>query len=299
MRVLGRLLGALGALAVASGAIAQSSTPTGQPARYTGPLFDAHLHYNDEAREPYPIVDVLGRMQRAGVRAIIANSRPNDGTRQLAAAHEQARAAGVSVVPFVRLYRSRADYQRWFADASIHEMVLRELQRGTGAGPYRGLGEFHLYDSLNADGPVARELMRLAEQRKIAVLAHCDDVAIEKLFAHAPGAVVIWAHTGIGGVPVGRVRELLARHPRLYGELSYRPGLVDERGQLAAAWRELILAHPDRFLAGSDTWINERWDRYESLMDDYRRWLGGLPADVARRIGWSNGARLFGLNESE
>lgn len=299
MTAFSRLLGALGAFAVAGWVAAQPSTPPAPPDRYTGPLFDAHLHYNDEARGPHPLADVLGRMQRAGVRAIIANSRPNDGTQQLAAAREQARAAGVMVVPFVRLYRNRDDYRRWFADPSIHEMVLLELQRGTAAGPYRGLGEFHLYDSADADGPVARELMRLAEQRRLVVLAHCDDAAIEKLYAHAPRAVIIWAHTGIGGVPVERVRELLARHPTLYGELSYRPGLLAEGGALAAEWRELMMAHPDRFLAGSDTWVNGRWGHYESLMDDYRRWLGGLPADVARRIGWRNGARLFGLNEPE
>ena len=54
----------------------------------------------------------------------------------------------------------------------------------TAAGPYRGLGEFHLCDSANADGPVARELMALAEQQALAVLAHVDDVAIYRLMAH-------------------------------------------------------------------------------------------------------------------
>ncbi|HWH83680.1 MAG TPA: amidohydrolase, partial [Burkholderiaceae bacterium] len=44
---------------------------------YAGPLFDAHLHYNVEARAVFPIDDVLARMQRSGVRAIVANSRPN------------------------------------------------------------------------------------------------------------------------------------------------------------------------------------------------------------------------------
>ena len=55
---------------------------------YAGPLFDTHLHYNEEAVGPYPLADVLGRMQRSGVRAIVANSRPNDGTRALASALE-------------------------------------------------------------------------------------------------------------------------------------------------------------------------------------------------------------------
>jgi hypothetical protein len=99
--------------------------PRTGPAVYAGPLFDAHLHYNDEAVERYPIADVLGRMQRSGVRAIVANSRPNDGTKALAAAREPTRRAGVTVVPFVRLYRNRADYSGWHADPTIVDMVLR------------------------------------------------------------------------------------------------------------------------------------------------------------------------------
>jgi predicted TIM-barrel fold metal-dependent hydrolase len=262
--------------------------------RYDGPLFDAHLHYNDEARTPHPLADVLGRFQRSGVRAVIANSRPNDGTLALASATEATRAAGVTVVPFVRLYRNREDYGNWFRDESIHAMVLAELARGTPAGPFRGLGEFHLYDSANADGPVAAKLMKLARERGLAVLAHCDEVAVEKLMAHAPGAKLIWAHTGIGGTPVATVRALLRRYPSVFGELSYRPGLV-EGGRLAREWRETFTAAPERFLVGSDTWVNARWAQYEALMDEARGWLGELPAEVAERIGWGNGAALFDL----
>jgi predicted TIM-barrel fold metal-dependent hydrolase len=262
--------------------------------RYEGPLFDAHLHYNDDARSPHSLADVLARMQRSGVRAIVANSRPNDGTHALANATAAARAAGVTVVPFVRLYRHRDDYSSWFRDESIHRMVLDELSRGTPAGPFRGLGEFHLYDSANADGPVAIKLMLLARERGLAVLAHCDEVAVEKLLAHAPGTKLIWAHTGIGGTPLAQVREMMRRHAGLMGELSYRPGLTDG-ARLAPAWREAMLALPERFLVGSDTWINPRWQHYEALMDEARTWLGGLPADAARRIGWGNGAALFGL----
>lgn len=261
---------------------------------YRGPLFDAHLHYNDEAWNQHALPDVLGRMQRSGVRAIVANSRPNDGTRTLATARAETTAAGVTVVPFVRLYRNRADYSGWFADPSIVTMVETELARGAPAGPYRGLGEFHLYDSANADGPTARRLMQLAQQRGLPVLAHVDDVAIDKLMAHAPKARLIWAHTGIGGVPIARVRELLAQYPLLIGELSYRPGLT-EGGQLSSEWRKLFIEQPQRFLIGSDTWINGRWLSYESLMQEAREWLGELPPEVARRIAWDNGAELFGL----
>lgn len=281
-------------LAWLSAAALASFAATAAP--YTGPLFDAHLHYNVEAAEgPHPLPDVLGRMQRAGVRAIIANSRPNEGTRSLASALEATRAAGVTVVPFVRLYRDRADYTGWFKDPSIGVMVKTELTAGTPAGAFRGLGEFHLYDSANANGPMARELMQLAAERGLAVLAHVDDVAIDLLMAHAPQARLIWAHTGIGGVPLTRVRELLQRYPKLMGELSYRPGLTDGEGQLSAEWRALLLAFPDRFVIGSDTWVNQRWQHYEALMADYRRWLGELPPELARRVAWDNAAGLFGL----
>lgn len=298
---------------------------------YAGPLFDAHLHYNDEACVhdtpdpacPHPMADVLARMQRNGVRAVLANSRPNAGTRALASAREATRAAGVTVVPFVRLYRDRADYSNWFRDDSIVEMVRAELARGTPAGPYRGLGEFHLYDSANANGPVARQLMALAEHQGLAVLAHVDDAAIDLLMAHAAGKGdqppgrpradqssrgattreaaerggfrLIWAHTGIGGASVERVDALMARYPQLMGELSYRPGLTCDDGQLCPEWRALLMKYPTRFLIGSDTWVNQRWLYYDELMQSYRLWLGGLPATVARRIAWDNAATLFGL----
>ena len=222
---------------------------TAQAADYSGPLFDAHLHYNEEAWNcgersagppqassapaggsalhevksvgavcggPHGPADVLARMQRNGVKAIVANSRPNDGTKALAASEQTAR-AGVTVVPFIRLYRSRADYDNWFRDETIYEMVQAEFARGVSgaqAGPYKGIGEFHLYDSANANGPVAKKLMQFAEKNKLAVLSHVDDVAIDLLMAHAPNARLIWAHTGISGVPVARVEALLARSRR-------------------------------------------------------------------------------------
>ena len=278
-----------------------------QAADYTGPLFDAHLHYNTEAWNgqagPHPLPDVLGRMQRSGVKAIVANSRPNDGTRALAEARAETQSAGVAVVPFIRLYRNRADYDSWFRDDTIYEMVLSELARGTAAGPYRGIGEFHLYDSANANGAVAKKLMALAEEKNLVVLAHVDDVAIDLLMAATPSrgqkARLIWAHTGIGGAPVERVEALLAKYPGLMGELSYRPGLTcpDDKGsgKLCPEWRALMLKYPTRFLIGSDTWVNQRWIYYEDTMKGYRTWLGDLPADVAKKVAWDNGAGLFGV----
>ena len=175
---------------------------------------------------------------------------------------------------------------------------LNRCRRGTPAGPYRGLGEFHLYDSANANGPVARKLMQFAQANKLVVLAHVDDTAIDLLMAHAPQTRLIWAHTGIGGAAVPRVDALLTKYPALMGELSYRPGLTCDGGKLCPEWRTLLLKYPTRFMIGSDTWVNQRWQYYEQLMKGYRTWLGDLPPDAARKIGWSNGADLFGVKTS-
>lgn len=275
----------------------------GFAADYAGPLFDAHLHYNEEAWNgnsgPHSPADVLARMQRNGVKAIVANSRPNDGTKSLAAMLET-RKAGVTVVPFIRLYRNRADYDNWFRDETIYEMVQAEFARGVAgdqAGPYKGIGEFHLYDSANANGPVAKKLMQFAAKNKLAILAHVDDTAIDLLMAHAPDARLVWAHTGIGGAPVARVDALLAKFPQLMGELSYRPGLTCEGGKLCQEWRALLLKYPGRFMIGSDTWVNQRWLYYDELMKGYRAWLGDLPADLARKIAWGNAAGIYGIAE--
>jgi hypothetical protein len=261
------------------------------------------LHYNEEAwngqNGPHPVADVLARLQRNGVKAVVSNSRPNDGTKLLAASASK----DLTVVPFIRLYRNRADYDSWFKDDTIYDMVQAEFAKGTAAGPFKGIGEFHLYDSANANGAVAKKLMAFAERNDLAVLAHVDDVAIDLLMAHTPSkgerTKLIWAHTGISGAPVARVDALLARFPLLMGELSYRPGLTcaDAQGaeRLCPEWRALVLKYPTRFMVGSDTWVNQRWQYYDALMQGYRAWLGDLPPEVARNIAWNNGARLLGL----
>jgi predicted TIM-barrel fold metal-dependent hydrolase len=75
------------------------------------------------------------------------------------------------------------------------------------------------------------------------------------------------------------------------GELSYRSGITTGDGRLAGEWRELFNRH---FLLGSDTWINERWFGYDTIMQTYRGWLAQLPEEQARRIAYGNAERLFG-----
>ena len=247
------------------------------------PIFDAHLHYNAEAQAPYPLRDVLALFQKNGVRGILANSRPNDGSWALFAARSEA----LWVVPFMRPYRTRADIATWFEDPEVLALIESELDRA----PYLGIGEFHLNGSSAAGGAQVKRIVGLAVARGLWLHAHSDVAAIEAIYAHDPRAKVIWAHTGFGTAPE-TVRALLEKHPGLMGELSYRSGIA-EGGQLSPAWRDLFAAHGDRFLIGSDTWVNERWSRYSELIEGYRGWLSQLPRDTAEKIAFRNAERIF------
>src|ERR1700758_541805 len=72
-------------------------------------IFDAHLHYNDDALPVFPVDEVIAQFRRSGVAGILANSRPNDGTRLLV----ETKAPGLWVVPFIRPYRIPDDMERW------------------------------------------------------------------------------------------------------------------------------------------------------------------------------------------
>ena len=253
-------------------------------ALYVGPLFDAHLHYNDDAAAEYSLGRVAELFSKTGVKAILANSRPNDGTRLL---FEKGR-ADTKVIPFIRVYRDRADYGTWFNNPDIHAMIVEEYKRGY----YRGVGEFHVFGK-DADTDVVKKIVNFAVEKNLVLLAHCDEQALELLFAHNPKARIIWAHTGFT-TPLDQVETLLKKYPQMWGELSYRWD-VGENGKLNEGWKALFARHPTRFLVGSDTWVTQRWQTYPDIVSYYRTWLGQLPKPVAERIAWKNGMGLFGL----
>jgi Amidohydrolase len=246
------------------------------------PIFDAHLHYNQEAFAPYPVPKVLELFRRNGVRGILANSRPNDGSRRLF----DARSEELWVVPFVRPYRTRADIATWFRDPEILALIEAELARGD----YRGIGEFHLHGK-DATGGQVKRIVDLAVARDLWLHAHSDQEAVEALFVHNPQVRVIWAHTGFSLAPE-TVESMIRRYPALMCELSYRSGLT-EGGKLTPAWHRLFTTHTERFVVGSDTWVNERWESYDSLIAGYRAWLAQLPRDAAEKIAFKNAERLF------
>jgi len=269
----------LGAVALgwcAAPALAQQAAPL--------PLFDAHMHYNVEARGALSPQQVIDLWRKTGIRAVLATSRPNDGTLDLIAQ----KAPDITIVPFLRPYRVQPDRHDWFSNPEIDAFVEKELRRGI----YRGIGEFHIFGK-DADAPFMVKIARLAKERGLWLHAHADEDAVERILRHAPGVKLIWAHTGMT-TPLDKVEAMFAQYPNIVGELSYRMD-VEQDGALHPRWRALMMKYPNRFVVGTDAWITPRWAQVEELAAFYRRMLGGVPREVAERIAYRNGLAMFGL----
>ncbi|MBU1276484.1 MAG: amidohydrolase [Proteobacteria bacterium] len=133
--------------------------------------------------------------------------------------------------------------------------------------------------------------------------------AFERLLEHNRQARIIWAHAGwdnTGARDVALCRRLLESHPNLYMSLKLdkRRGLpvnkpLDRQGGLKPEWLELVRAHPDRFILGSDHFFLAGGDQRQLPRRGpaMRKLLGLLPPGLARQVGCDNPRRLFGLGD--
>ena len=65
------------------------------------------------------------------------------------------------------------------------------------------------------------------------------------------------------------------------------------------AWEVLLLKHSDRFMVGSDTWVNSQWSDYDRLIASNREWLAMLPRAAAEAIAYKNAERLFEIKVTD
>jgi predicted TIM-barrel fold metal-dependent hydrolase len=246
------------------------------------PIFDAHIHYSHDAWDTVPPVQAIQILRQAGVKRALVSGSNDDGNQRLYAA------APDLILPSLRPYRTRADVGNWFRENAIITYLEEHLKKHR----YFALGEFHLYGA-DADLPVPRRMVQLAQQYNLLLHAHSDVDAIERLFRQYPGARILWAHAGFERPE--RIREVLQRHPNLWCDLAFRSDHA-AGGRLDPEWRALLLEFPSRFMLGTDTYTPERWHFVGEHAGWSRGWLADLPPDVAERIAFRNGEALFGVS---
>jgi hypothetical protein len=268
MRVLSRIF-LLIAASVASPASAADALP----------IFDAHVHYSQEAWERMPPKEAIALLRKAGVKRALVSSTNDDGNQKLYAE------APDLILPSLRTYRTRSDMGTWFKDEAVAAYLQERLKKYR----YAAIGEFHVYGA-DVDAPVARLAVQLAKQYKLFLHAHTDVEGVERIFRQNADAHVLWAHSGFERPE--KVRELLRKHKNLWCDLAFRNDHA-AGGKLDADWRAAFIEFPERFLVGTDTYTAERWHYVIEHANWSRGWMAELPRDVAERIAYRNGDTIF------
>ncbi len=243
------------------------------------PIFDAHLHYSHDAWERLPPKAAVALLRKAGLKRAMVSSSSDEGTQMLYAE------APDLILPSLRPYRRRGELGSWMHDATVPAMLEQRLAKYR----YVAIGEFHIFGK-DADLPVMRRVVQLAKQHKLFLHSHSDADAIERHFSQHPDARVLWAHSGFDSPAA--VQAMLKKHKNLWCDLAFRSDHAT-MGKVDKAWREVFLAHPDRFVVGTDTFTPERWYYVVDHANWTRAWLKDLPRDVAERIAYRNGETLF------
>lgn len=248
------------------------------------PLFDAHVHYNEEAWAPFPPETVFGLMDSNRVGMALVSSTPDEGTIMLWE-HAPKR-----IVPELRPYHGDAGSSNWTQAPGVGDYIARRLE----AYPHEGIGEVHLHSVDPEDEPLLRRVAKMAKDRDLYIHIHSDRKPVELLYSFEPDLKIIWAHAGMTE-PADAVEEMIATYPTLTADTSYRErDILTPAGSIDPDWRRVLERFPDRFMVGTDTWINDQWANYTGLVALNRFWLSQFSRPVAEMIAYKNAERLFG-----
>ena len=248
------------------------------------PIFDAHIHYSQEAWERMPPKEAIALLRKAGIKRALVSSTNDDGNQKL---HAE---APDLILPSLRTYRTRADIGTWFKDEAVATYMRERLKKYR----YAAIGEFHVYGA-DADAPVARQVVQWAKQYKLILHAHTDVDGVERIFRQDPEARVLWAHSGFERPE--KVREMLRRYKNLWCDLAFRndhASVGNTGGKLDPDWRAAFVEFPDRFMVGTDTYTAERWHYVVEHANWSRGWMADLPRELAEKLAYRNGDALFG-----
>jgi hypothetical protein len=244
------------------------------------PIFDAHLHYSHDAWSVVPPQQFIDILKKANIRRAMVSSSNNEGTKMLQDV------APNMIVPELRPYRSRGEISSWPKDPTVIPFLEDLLAKRK----YVAIGEFHIYGD-DADLPNMRKVVELAKKYELWLHSHSDSAAVEHHFRQDPNAKVLWAHSGFERPEA--VRAMLRKHKNLYCDLAFLTSHASA-GKVTAGWREAFLEFPDRFMVGTDSFTPERLHYIAEHARWSRQWLSDLPKDVAEKIGYRNGEKLFG-----
>jgi len=265
---------------------------------------DSHIHYNWDQAELISAEAVIDRLKANNTQLAVVSSTPTH------LALELRRKAGQWIIPLFSPYTHELGKRDWFLDKSLVE----KAERGLASKNYFGIGEIHFMAGFppRSDNPNFLGLMGLAERFKVPVLIHVD-AGDERFFldlcrTHSR-VRILFAHAG-GNLSPSHVHKIMQSCKNVWVEFSAKDpwryaGLVNDKHQLLAGWKKLVLTFPRRILTGTDpvwrvtrtqSWdqADDGWDHYQQLHQFHQQWIDSLPEQIQHFIRWQNAVELFG-----
>ena len=180
-------------------------------------------------------------------------------------------------------------------------------------------GEMDRDATVPIDGPIGHRVFGISERTGMAFQLHyeIEDVLLaplEKMLGQYPKARVIWCHLAqiryierASRYTPAYVDGLIKRFPNLYfdtafGDASSIYPLSNQRhariwandGSLKPEWRDLIVAHPKRFLSALDLGA-DRIERVAEYDLNHRNFLKRLPDETRHQVAYGSAwSLLFG-----
>lgn len=250
---------------------------------------------------------VIARMDAAGVRKIVLFARRQGTDEEVLRLHARYPERVVPAIGFQN--------PGWLQQST---RFVDEVERKLASGRFRWMGELLLRHygvpelrapeyNISPDSELFRKVLALSARYVVPVTIHHEaEPGNAEVFRAAlrqsPQALVVWAHWCGRGTPQ-EARRFLEELPNLYCDLGAssdrrryareKNPLVDEGGRLQPAWRELILAFPDRFLAAVDAVDPAHYDHYDTWVSGLRQVIAQLPPEVGRKVAFENAERLL------
>ena len=167
------------------------------------------------------------------------------------------------------------------------------------------------------DGPVGQRMFGMSEKTGMAFQLHYeveDDLLspLEKMLEQHPKARVIWCHFAqvrylerASRFSPAYVDGLLKRFPNLYFDTAFGDAnsvyslsnqrharVWESQGKLNSEWKDVIVAHPTRFLSALDMG-QDRINQFEKYDRNHRSFLDQLPKGAQHGVAYRNAWKLL------
>ena len=187
---------------------------------------------------------------------------------------------------------------------------------------------------VNAVSPGVNQLLDCIAEYQVPVFFHWevfhwerDWPNISKMLKSYPNLKFVWPHCGFA--TVDQIDKVLSEHPNVYATLSKRElkrwknlwishtntdfggfqivnpewwtkvdsnSIVDDNDKIREEWVELLDKFQDRFLFATDAHKSLRWKSYNDIVSCWRKILGKLDTNVAKKISYTNAAKLYNIS---